>query len=412
MKKYKLLWIIIIVIVLAAVIWYVFFRTKEVPISILSQQPTYGRIDTSVTATGTIQPVDTVAVGSQVSGTIKKVYVDFNSVVKKGQLLAEIDPVLLASQKDQVSANLQAAKSAVAYQQSNFSRQKELFDVGGISQADFETAQNTFNAAKDNVNSINAQLTGANKTLSFTKIFSPVDGTVLSRKISAGQTVASSLNTPTLFSIAEDLTKMQVQASVDEADIGNVKVSEHAMFTVDAFPDDTFNGTVNEVRLHPTISANVVTYITIIDASNDDLKLKPGMTANITIYTKVVDSALLISVKALKFKPDSIMLKNYKIKPLASKRNAATSKSNPMKSMSKDSISGKKATVWIVQKDVLDEKQITIGISDGVNVQVISGLNDSDAVAIGIDNLKKSMNKPTQEKSPFMPQRPNNKKKS
>jgi HlyD family secretion protein len=260
MKKYK--WIIwALVIILAGIgIWFWKFKEEEKPVVLETEQPHYGTIATSVTATGTVQPVDTVSVGTQVSGTISKVYVDFNDRVKKGQLIAEIDKTILQAQRDQISANLRQARANLDYSKSNFNRQKQLLDVGAISRAEYETALNTFNSANDNVNGIAAQLKAAQQNLYYANIYSPIDGTVLTRNVSVGQTVAASLNTPTLFVIAKDLTKMQVQAAVDEADIGNVKNGQRVTFTVDAFPDNVFEGRVNEVRLRPSVSSNVVTY--------------------------------------------------------------------------------------------------------------------------------------------------------
>src|SRR5581483_5943067 len=223
MKRYKwIIWIVIILIVVIG-IWFWKFRKKEQPLVLETEQPHYGYIATSVTATGTIQPVDTVTVGSQVSGTISKVYVDFNDKVKKGQLIAELDKTILQAQVDQIVANLRQAQSNMDYTKSTYERQKQLLDVGAISKADYEAALNQYNAAKDNVNSLQAQLKAAQRNLFFANIYSPIDGTVLSRNVSVGQTVAATLNTPTLFIIAKDLTKMQVQAAVDEADIGNVQ---------------------------------------------------------------------------------------------------------------------------------------------------------------------------------------------
>src|ERR1044072_6852448 len=312
MKKYK--WLIAgIVVLLLAALWFWKFRNREAPVMISTEKPAYGFIANAITATGTIQPVDTVSVGTQVSGTIKYIYADFNTQIKKGQLVAELDKSLLQAQVNQYQANLRSAEDQLVYQQSNFNRQSQLFQVGAIARADNETAQYTFNSAKANVAAIKAQLQSANQNLSYANIYSPIDGVVLNRNVNIGQTVAASFNTPTLFIIAKDLTKMQVQASVDEADIGNVQKGQRVTFTVDAFPDDVFNGTVQEVRLQPTASANVVTYTTIIDAPNNDMRLNPGMTANIPIYTKEAKNALLVSAKALKFKPDSTLLKDYVI---------------------------------------------------------------------------------------------------
>ena len=313
MKKFRWIWWVLLIAAIGVAIWFWKFRAGESVIILEIEKPQYGTLSNSVTATGTVQPVDTVAVGSQVSGTIKGVFADFNSTVKKGQLLAQIDKSLFQAQVDQINANLQSAQSNLVYQKSNYERQSKLFDVGAISKADLETALYSYNSAKDNVNGIKAQLMSAQKNLSFTDIYSPIDGTVLSRSISEGQTVASSFNTPTLFSIAKDLTKMQVQASVDEADIGNVAKGQRVIFSVDAFPADTFSGIVKEIRLRSSVSSNVVTYTTIIDAPNDQMKLKPGMTANITIYTKELNNVLLISARALSFQPDSVLAKIYTI---------------------------------------------------------------------------------------------------
>lgn len=405
MKKGKLIIIVIIGLLLIGGIAYFIFHREENVVQLVTEKPHYGDIATSVTATGKIQPVDTVAVGTQVSGTIQRVFVDFNSVVKKGQLLAQIDQSLLLAQVQQITANLQQAKSNFSYQQSNFTRQTELYNAGGISKADFEAAKNQYEVARDNMNSVAAQLKSVQKSLSFTDIFSPIDGTVLSRKVSEGQTVAASLNTPTLFSIAKDLTKMQVQASVDEADVGNVKVGERASFTVDAFPDDVFNGTVMEVRLQPTISANVVTYTTIINAPNDDLKLKPGMTANIIIYTKEIKNVLLITAKAMTFTPDSTLTKQFKIGKVSLQN--SINKKNIKDGSTKNDIASvyKKAIVWKKKGDSLVPKQIEIGLDDDINVQIINGITNQDEIITGINAQKQSKGTKAVQ-SPFIPKRP------
>ena len=412
MRKSKLIIISIIGALLIGCIGYFVFHKEGNNVELITEKPHYGDIATSVTATGKIQPVDTVAVGTQVSGTIQKVFVDFNSVVKKGQLLAQIDQSLLLAQVQQITANLQVAKNNLSYQQSNFNRQNELYKAGGISRADFETARNLYDVAKDNVNSVAAQLRSVQKSLSFTTIFSPIDGTVLSRKVSEGQTVAASLNTPTLFSIAKDLTKMQVQASVDEADVGNVKVGEKATFTVDAFPDDVFKGTVIEVRLQPTISSNVVTYTTIINAPNDDLKLKPGMTANIIIYTNEVKNTLLISAKAIAFQPDSTLGKQFKIRNIfqgkhkggKGYRNKEGGNTNSNLKVP-DSIDHKKAIVWQRIGDSIVPKYIKIGLDDDINIQVIKGLSVEDVIITGVNASKQSKSSKAADSSPFIPKR-------
>jgi HlyD family secretion protein len=422
MKRYKWIIWVLIIIVAGIGIWFWKFREKEVPIVLETEKPHNGFIATSVTATGTIQPVDTVSVGTQVSGTISKVYVDFNDKVKKGQLIAELDKTILQAQTDQINANLRQAQSSLEFQKSNYNRQKQLLDVGAISRADYETALNQFNTAKDNVNSIAAQLKAAQRNLFFANIYSPINGTILSRNISVGQTVAASLNTPTLFVIAKDLTKMQVQAAVDEADIGNVKNGQRVTFTVDAFPDNVFEGTVNEVRLRPSVSSNVVTYSTIIDAPNEDMKLKPGMTANITVFTREIQNAMLVSAKATRFKPDSTLYKKYHIAgggirnkerkggamrigseaPKDSTRFAGKRKRDSLQTGS----GAKTAMVWIKKDSTLTRRVIKIGLSDDTNVQVLSGLSTDDVVVSGVQNLGANEKSSSGAgRSPFMPQR-------
>ncbi|MDQ1857753.1 efflux RND transporter periplasmic adaptor subunit [Chryseobacterium sp. WLY505] len=401
-NKKWLYWIVGGIIVLGAV-WFFFIREKEIKIQLETVKPDMGEISNSITATGTIQPVDTVAVGTQVSGIIKNIYVDFNSTVKKGQLLATLDPDLLQFQSEQIKANLQNAKSNLAYNEININRQSQLYKVGAISKADYDVATNQYNAAKAQVGSVNAQLSTANKNLSLTNIYSPIDGTVLNRNVSEGQTVASSFSTPTLFSIAKDLTKMRVRASVDEADIGNIKVGQKATFTVDAFPDETFDGEVSEVRLHPTVSSNVVNYTTIINADNSSLKLKPGMTANITIYTQVLNNIMKIPVAATSFRPDSLVIKKYKVNsPFA---NGKKREKGQWKNQNKGTENKNEAAVWVIAKDsTISRKKIKTGMDNDTEIQVVSGLTKNDNIITGYKVLSKKSSG-GQAKSPFMPQR-------
>ncbi|HPG11109.1 MAG TPA: efflux RND transporter periplasmic adaptor subunit, partial [Chitinophagaceae bacterium] len=299
-----------------------------------------------------------------------------------------------------------SAKANLAYQQSNYDRQNQLFNVGAISKAALETALYQYQSAKQNVSSLSAQLSSAQRNLSFAEIYSPIDGTVLSRSVSEGQTVASSFSTPTLFSIAKDLTKMQVQASVNEADIGNVIAGQRVDFTVDAFPDDTFSGIVKEVRLRPSVSSNVVSYTTIIDAPNPSMKLKPGMTASITIYTKEIKDVLLLTAKAISFNPDSIIGEKYFIQK-AQMHDATPPLTN-------DSIQSEAtpAFVWVKKDSSLIQKRIWLGLDDETSLQVLVGLAPEDEVITGYQQLEKTATKKSSEKSPFLPQRPggNNKK--
>lgn len=399
MKPKKII-LIIVSIVALGLVWYFFIRKKEIPATLTIESPAIGPISTSVTATGTIEPVDTVIVGTQVSGTLSAIYADFNSVVKKGQLLAELDKTLLQATVDQNKASVAQAESTQIYQAANFKRQKELFATGAISKADYDLAVNGEQVAKANTNNYKAQLRAAERNLSFTQIYSPIDGVVMGRSVSIGQTVAASFSTPTIFTIAKDITKMQVEAKVDEADIGNVVTGQRASFTVDAFLDDTFNGKVTEVRLQPKISTNVVTYTTLIDAPNDDKKLKPGMTANIIIYTKEIKDALLISAQALKFNPDSALAKNYQIIPIKGLKEGGPGKKGKtakigQKSTAKvkvkataekgetETVATPDSYVWVVQGTKLMQRKITIGLNDNTHVQVLEGLTASDVVATG-----------------------------
>jgi len=410
MKKYK--WLILVILIAAAglAVWYWKFRKPDEVIILETEKVVYGNVTNSVTAIGTLQPVDTVAVGSRISGTIQNVYVDFNSPVRKGQLLARLDRSLMEAQVQQYSANLQQAGANVVYQKSNYERQNKLFSVGAISKADLETAVYQLKSARDNANSIAAQLQTARRNMSFTDIYSPIDGTVLARSVSEGQTVAASLSTPTLFSIAKDLTKMQVQASVDEADIGNVKNGQRVIFSVDAFPADTFAGTVKEIRLRSSVSANVVTYTTIIDAPNANMKLKPGMTANITIYTMEVNNVLLIPAAALSFTPDSVLVEKYNLSDTTTrgKRTGKGRRGNkPQQPADSNGVRINRGMVWIMKDSLtMVSRRVTTGLDDKTVVQVVSGLQEGDEVVTGYKKLLKK--DAAAAKSPFMPTRGGN----
>lgn len=397
MKKKPII-ITLAIVILAFLGWFFFLKPSPVVTTFTSENPYIGHIAETVTATGTIQPVDTVAVGTQVSGTVQAIYADYNSVVKKGQLLAVLDQSLFIASVDQAKGNLAAAESNLNYQTSNLSRQKQLFAVGAISQADYDNAVYTYNSAKASVSTQNASLATAEKNLSLSKIYSPIDGTVLSRNVSEGQTVAASFSTPTLFTIAKDLKKMQVQASVDEADVGNINDSERVTFTVDAFLGQTFEGRVQEIRLSPTTSSNVVTYTTIINAPNNDLKLKPGMTASIIIYTSEADSALLIPEKAASYSP-SVPAPNA---PYSLVKAADTS-----------ALKDNERFVWIRKDNQLVQKRITVGLDDNTKIQVLSGLATTDQVVTAEAETTVKEASAAEGASPFMPHRPkrNTKKK-
>ncbi|GGC31228.1 hemolysin D [Parapedobacter defluvii] len=383
------------VIGIAALTVFLYFRMtgKREVVQLETTVPTKGPVARIITSTGTVQPVDTVAVGTQISGIISAIYTDYNAEVTQGQLLAELDPTLMQANVDQLKASLEQAKSNLEYETANFGRQEELYRVGAISKANYDIARNSYQVAKTSIANIQAQLKAANQNLAFTKIYSPINGVVLNRSVSVGQTVAASFNTPTLFSLAKDITKMQVQAKVDEADIGEVAAGQRVTFTVDAFVDDVFEGNVSEVRLQPTTSSNVVTYTTIIETNNDDMKLKPGMTATVTVYTQEAKDALLIPVAALKFVPDPQVLgPNYRIVPEGN---------GPV-----GNGSGEK--VWIVKGNTVVERPITTGINDNTVVQVLSGLTPQDSVVTGVATgaAAGSGNGATGTGSPFMPRPP------
>jgi HlyD family secretion protein len=413
MNKKVLIVLAIVVAVLA--VWFFFFRKKDKPVVVETEKPKYGHIYTSVTATGYVQPVDTVAVGTQVSGTLKYIYADFNSQVKKGQLIAELDKVLLQAEVDRNKGNLASSQSQLIYEEAQFKREEQLYNVGAVSKADYDNAKYLYQAAKASVESARASLATAQRNLFFTEIYSPIDGVVLSRSVSVGQTVAASFSTPTLFILAKDITKMQVQANVDEADIGNVKDSQRVSFTVDAFLDDEFSGRVEEIRLKPTVSSNVVTYTTIISAPNEDMKLKPGMTATVTIYTAEKYHALLIPAKALMFKPDSVMAKKFTVVSIAPAATEKHKSSKPVTGGEQDTVRRKHADttkltasyVWVRQGDTLLQKKVEIGLNDNTRAEVVSGFTENDDVVTAMTQEADAKGTRTSGSgsSPFMPQR-------
>ena len=264
-----------------------------------------GSVTNTVTATGTLEAITSVVVGTQVSGIVEKLYVDFNSPVKKGQILAELDKVALNSQVDQANATLESAKAETEYQQSNFERSNALFEKNLVAQADFDLAKYNYEKSKATLKNAKANYDKAIVNLKYATIYSPIDGVVMNRAVDEGQTVAASFNTPEIFTIAQDLTQMQVEADIDETDIGTVKEGQRVEFDVDAFPDEKFTGTVMQIRLSPVTTSNVVTYTVVINAPNPDQKLLPGMTANLVIYVEETNDVLTIPYKAVKFTPEA-----------------------------------------------------------------------------------------------------------
>ncbi len=407
MKKNKKIIVIIAGIIVVIIATYLLFN-KEAKTSIVikTTQIAIGNITTSVTATGTIQPVDQVEVGTQVSGLVKRIFVDFNAPVKKGQLLAELDKTILQESVSNANASYVAAQNEVNYYQQAYERANKMYSEQVISKADYEQAIYQLNNAKATVTQRKIALSQAQTNLGYANIYSPIDGIILSKEVDEGQTVAASMSTPTLFSIAKDITKMQVEANVDEADIGNVQVGQRVTFTVDAFPNETFNGFVNQVRLGATTTSNVVTYTVIITADNPEQKLKPGLTATVTIFTKELNNVASLEAAAFTFNPDITLLQQY----YKQSNNHAT-----LPDIQKSNVTTK--YVWVQNQDgTINQQQVNIGTSDGIQVEIISGLTAQDHIVIGMEENIGTKNKETSgtSSSPFMPKRPgsNNKKSS
>ena len=414
MKRNILISVAVLVVLAGAAFWYYKSKQTTQVVTFVTAKSQVGYIAKTITATGNIQPTDSVAVGAQVSGVVKTVYVDYNSVVKKGQLLAKIDETIVAAQADQSRANLTAAKSNQDFQRSNFDRQNKLYNLGAISKADYQAAVNSYNNAKSTVISAAAQLKLAERNLALTDIYSPIDGVVLTRNVSAGQTIAASLNAPTLFGIAKDLRKMQVQANIDEADIGGVKAAQNVTFTVDAFPNAIFEGVVTKVLLRASVSSSVVTYATFINVDNKDMRLKPGMTASVNIYIEEDSAALLIPSQALTFKPDTVLLKKYIIKRAEVKSTGVANVQKVKNTQVRDTTNNKnrenkdftKSTVWVKNGDTLTERRILTSLNDNSSAKVVKGLSLGEEVVmstVSVDSKTADKSGNTTAQSPFMP---------
>lgn len=343
----------------------------------------------SVTATGTIEPVTSVDVGTQVSGVISKLYVDYNSVVKAGEVIAELDRTNLMSELSSAQASLKSAQSELDYQKTNYERYKALYDKGLISANDFEQARLSYVQAQQKTQQQKESVKKAQTNLGYATITSPIDGVVLSKEVEEGQTVASSFSTPTLFKIARDLTDMRVIADVDEADIGDVKEGQRVTFTVDAFPDDTFEGQVTQVRQEAATESNVVTYEVVISAPNDDLKLKPGLTANVVILTMEAKDVLAVPNKALRFTPREAMLN------------------------SDETITDTdaKEKVWVKEGSNLKAVAVETGMTNGTLTQITKGLKPGTHVLTEVTAMQPEAEGEQQNSNPFMP-RPRSKKNS
>ena len=392
----KTVGIVLAVVAVAGVAAYFMLHggKSQVQVNFETAKVEKATIGSSITATGTIEAVTTVEVGTQVSGIIDKIYVDYNSPVKRGQVIAELDKTNLVSELNSANSNLQGARSDLNYQQANYNRQRTLFEKGLISANDFESARLALEQAQSVLSQRQEAVNKARTNLGYATITSPIDGVVLSKAVEEGQTVASSFNTPTLFTIVKDMTDMRVIADVDEADIGEVREGQRVTYTVDAYPSEVFQGTVTQVRNEATTTNNVVTYEVVISAPNPDLKLKPGLTANVTVYTLEQPNVVSVPSKALRFTPTKEMLQpDQKIVDCNAKKK-----------------------LWVREGNTFKAYGVSVGISNGTRTQIVSGIKEGTEVIVDIaeatdqEGADPSAAAASQEKSPFAPSRPGKKK--
>ncbi|MDE6011751.1 MAG: efflux RND transporter periplasmic adaptor subunit [Prevotella sp.] len=391
MNKKTWIGIIAVVAVVAIAAYFLMGGQKKAIVSFETAKVERTTISSSITATGTIEPVTSVTIGTQVSGIVSKLYVDYNSVVKKGQVIAELDKTNLTSELKTAQANLSSAQSSLNYELNNYNRYQTLYDKGLVSADEYETAKLSYLKAKEQVTTARESVQKAQTNLGYATITSPIDGVVLSKSVEEGQTVAASFNTPELFTIAQDLTDMRVIADIDEADIGGVREGQRVSFTVDAFPDDHFEGLVTQVRQQATTESNVVTYEVVISAPNNDLKLKPGLTANVTIFTLEKHDVLAVPSKALRFMPNEALLKE---------------------GQSVEDIEAAHK-VWTLNDNIFKAHQVEVGTSNGILTEIVSGINEGTDVltdfSIENDDVVADQG---QTGNPFMPRPRNNNRNS
>ena len=385
----KKLIIIISVVVLALIGGCYLLTNKKADNTVNFEKTTVGRanISTSVTATGTVEAVTTVDVGTQVSGIVTNLYVDYNSPVKKGQVIAELDRTTLLNDLESQQANLRSAQAELQYQRKNYERYAELNKKQLVSKQEYDVALESYRKAQEQVKMAQQSVGKARTNLGYATITSPIDGVVISKEVEVGQTVASSFSTPTLITIAKDLKDMQVVADVDEADIGEVKEGQRVTFTVDAYPNDTFSGVVKQVRQNATTTNNVVTYEVVISAPNPDLKLKPGLTANVTIYTLERTNVKSVPSKALRFTPEPMIIGNkYKIKDV----NASHK-------------------LWTLEGNTFTAHKVEVGITDGIHTEILSGMGEGKTVILDVVAASLAPDESdddSKEENPFGPKRP------
>ena len=357
-KRTKIILAVLALLIVAGIIAKVANRGDKQAITFQTTQVEPGDISTTITATGTIEPVKTVDVGTQVSGIVKRLYVDYNSVVRRGQVIAELDRTNLLSDLTSMQAHLRSAQIELDYQKKNFARYAELKQKDLVSTSEYDVALENYRKAQESVRIAQQDVARAKTNLSYATVYSPIDGVVIGKSVEEGQTVASSFSTPSICRIAKDLTDMQCIAKVDEADIGEVREGQRVTFTVDAYPDDVFSGSVKQVRQNPVTTNNVVTYEVVITAPNADLKLKPGLTANITIYTMERSGVMSVPASALRFTPEpSVFGNKYVIKDTTAEHK-----------------------LWTLDGNVLTAHKVEIGVSDGTRTEVISGMKEGSTV--------------------------------
>lgn len=404
-KMRKIIKVSIILVILATLILgarFIFFNTKESSVGVfVSAAVEQDTLLTSISATGSLEPVDRVEIGTQVSGDLSRIYVDFNSKVKKGQVLAELDKSKWITNLRQSELAYKAAENDFQYKKIIFERTQKLAESKSVSTVELETAEYNMNAARFSMERSKSDVQQAKLNLSYCVIKSPIDGVVLERSVDVGQTVAASMSAPVLFILARDLSQMRVMASVDEADIGSILQGQRVEFTVDAFPKDRFFGKVEELRLNPTVTSNVVTYTVVISAENPEFKLLPGMTATCTIVTKEEPNAVVIPMQALHFKPAE---GSYKRMPRGQGEKSVSGKGKKSLDRSHDA-----ARVWVSVNGQPEPRRIKTGINDGVRIQVLEGLSVGDSVIVNqqMQTVKEEVKKEGDTAtSPFMPKRP------
>lgn len=396
-KKRRIWWIILGIVVLAIAVMVIVKATKSANKELVIRTHVVEEytVENTVTATGTIEPVETVEVGTQVSGKVEKIYVDFNDVVKKGQLMAELDKQTLNQSLSRARASLTSAESQLNYAKLTYERTKQLYEANAATLAAYQEAQNSYTQAQMSKKNAQAAYDQARVDLAYAEIYSPIDGIVLDRAVEVGQTVAASFSTPTLFTLANDLTKMQVEADVDEADIGQVKEGQRVTFTVDAYMDEVFNGTVNQIRMKPTTTSNVVTYTVIIDAPNPEQKLFPGMTASVTIVTEE-QTGLAVPAEAFNFTPDEQVLKAIR------KADKPEGQRPEQPKMQEGDAHAAHSVVWLKKGDDMMPRPVKVGMSDGAYKIIEQGVQAGDSIVLSAQFVTKEKAVKKGE-NPFMP---------